>query len=152
MPLTRPLPDDLCQACRTITGEALLDTGPFQAGTIYMHYNEFGELEEETISPNKPGTYLNVFLERPAITVKTCAACQVFQRSVYGGITVSGPTRLRICLSKDRDQLEVEDVGKVERESEKAEREGRMANLDGRGWIMIFADYGEHSRLIKTGY
>jgi len=97
----KPTPDSLCSVCRSLTGESLLKTRPFQWGTHYMHYNEAGDLEEERIAPADPGIYYSILLTNPAASVKTCAACRLFHNAVHGGITLSEPTTLRVCLRNE---------------------------------------------------
>jgi len=138
-----PIPENICSACQTITGDALLKTRPFQGGTHYIYYGESRKIEHEYITPDLPGIFHNIFLEHPASTVKTCAACMLFHKAVHGGITLTQPTTMRICLGNGQDLLEVEDVAKVEKERGKAEKAGETPNLDGRGRITIFADYGK---------
>jgi len=138
-----PSPDRLCSACQTINGEALLKTGPFQHGTDYMYYNEAGELEKEYSVPDNPGIYHTKFLENPAASVETCAACRLFHNVTYSGITLSESAVLRLCLRKERDLVEVEDMVKIERERERAQKVGETPNLNGKGRVSVFADYGK---------
>ena len=138
-----PSTDSLCRACKTISGEALLRTSPFEHGKLFQQYNEKGELEVERNTPSIPGLYHTLFLENPAATVKTCAACRLFHKATDSGITLSEPAVLRLCLAKKRDVLEVQDVAKVERERGRAEKLGEIANLVGTGSVSIFVDYGK---------
>jgi hypothetical protein len=139
----RPSPDSLCSACQTINGEVLLKTRTFQWSTESVHYNAAGELQEERSTPSIPGIYHTLFLENPAASVETCAACKLFHNVARTGITLSEPAVLRLCLKKERDQVEVEDVAKVERERERAEKTGETPEMVGTGRVSVFADYGK---------
>jgi hypothetical protein len=110
----------------------------------YMHYSETGDLEQERETPDDPGIYCSILLTDPAVSVKACAGCMLLHNIVHGGITLSGPATLRVCLRKERDQLEVEDVGKVEKERERAETANETPGLDGKGRVVILADHGMH--------
>jgi hypothetical protein len=101
-------------------------------------------LEEELHTPAYPGVYYSILLTNPVASVKTCAACRLFHNVVHGGITLSEPTTLRVCLQEKRDLLEVEDVGKVEKERGRAAKVDETPNLDGKGQVWIFADHGMH--------
>jgi hypothetical protein len=109
-----------------------------------MHYSEAGDSEEERETPEDPGIYCSILLTDPAVSVKTCAACKLFHSIVRGGITLSEPATLRVCLRKERDQLEVEDVGKVEKERERAETANETPGLEGKGGVVVLADHGMH--------
>jgi len=138
----KPSPDSLCPACATINGAALLQTRPIKSGQDYIHYNEAGELEVQHHTLSVPGIYHTLVLPNPASTVETCAACRLWNSAVYSGITLSEPAVLRLCLQQKRDLVDVEDVGKVEREKERAEKANEIANLDGKGTVSIFTDFG----------
>jgi len=136
-----PSPDSFCSACRSLTGEALLKTRASKPGARKVYYTPEGQLLEDHITPADPGVYYSILLTSPATSVKTCAACRLFHHSVHGGITLSEPTTLRVGMQKERGQLDVEDVGKVEKERERADQK---ASLDGMGRLCICADYGMH--------
>lgn len=146
--IPKPPPDSLCKECQTITGEQLLKTRPYHWGMDYMQYNEAGELEVTEHTPSVPGVYHTLHLSNPAETVKTCAACRLFNHVAYKGITLSGPTTVRLCLLEGKKQLEVEDMVKVEKKKEREEKMIEMANSHGRGRVSIFADYGEFSTVV----
>ena len=139
----RPSLDSLCSSCQTINGEVLIKTRPFHHGKNEVHYNGEGELLEERSTPNIPGIYHTLFLENPAVSVESCPACRLFHNVAYSGITLSEPTVLRLCLGKERDKVEVEDVIKVEKEQERAKTTGETPKLDGKGTVYVFADYGK---------
>lgn len=139
----KPPPDSLCSDCQTITGNILLRTRPEKPSHSYYQYNEAGDLIEAQNTPSIPGIYHNLRLKDPAASVKTCAACNLFNKATYNGITLSEPTTIRLCLRKERYQVDVEDMVKVEREREVAERTGSVANIDGTGRVSIFTDFGK---------
>jgi len=132
-------PETLCKECKIINGEALLKTKAFQWGLDYLLHSR----DDDVSTSTAPGTFYALSLENPAASVKSCAACKLFHSVVHCGITLSEPTVLRLYLQQKRDLVEVEDVLKIKRERERAERAGETPNLDGKGTVSIFAKFGK---------
>jgi len=134
---------ELCSECQTIKAEALLSTRRSYPGEDHQTMNENYEVISETHIPAVEGVYLKLHLDDPERSVETCQACKLFNEAAYGGTTRSKPTVLNLYLSDDHKWLHFEDLLKVEAELLRVKGTGEVSNLDGKGTVSIFTDYGE---------
>lgn len=136
---SKPLQDGLCTACSTITPESLLNTRPYKSGDNRVTI-ENDEVVEEHHIPEVQGIYHTLYLEDPQTTIQTCAACRLFHKACYGGITTSDSTVINLYLHPDRQYLEIRDEVKIQNELDRVEGTSEVPNLDGKGTVVIFTD------------